>query len=87
MTSSFSASHQQFTNGGVCHGYGVLATKDVPEGHIVCTVPKSAVLSVHTSPIADELTAEEIGGGLGMYGLFLYTFSVSPLYSMICFGR
>ena len=56
----------QFKKDNVCHGYGVIALADVPEGTIVCKIPKAAVLSVKTSPLADALEQESLSGALGM---------------------
>lgn len=55
----------QIVKDGVCHGYGIRAVREVAEHACVCTIPKQAVLSVRTSPIAAELEAEGIHGGLG----------------------
>lgn len=56
----------QFEQDGVCHGYGVTALVDIPEGAIVCTIPKAAVLSVKNSPVASALEEEGLHGGLGV---------------------
>ena len=64
-------------------GLGVFAVRTVHEGDSLCTIPKTAVLSVKTSGIADLLEENKIRGGLGLIIAILYEMSLhtaSPWY-------
>ena len=66
-------------------GLGVFAVKAVHEGDPLCTIPKSAVLSVKTSGIANLLEENKIRGGLGLIIAILYEMSLhaaSPWYEL-----
>lgn len=60
------------TNGGL----GVFAVRDVQKGQVLCTIPKSAVLSIRNSKVADLLEEQRIRGGLGLIITILYEISV-----------
>ena len=47
-------------------GLGVFARQDLEVNSILATVPKRAVLSVRNTSLADFLTENQIGGGLGL---------------------
>lgn len=55
---------------------GVVAVADVPEGAPLCTIPKAACLSIRTSPIADIIEREGLGGGLGLVLAVLHEISL-----------
>ncbi|CAL5222086.1 g4393 [Coccomyxa viridis] len=57
-------------------GLGVFAVRTVHEGDSLCTIPKTAVLSVKTSGIADLLEENKIRGGLGLIIAILYEMSL-----------
>lgn len=57
---------------------GVVAAADVGEGATLCTLPKAACLSTRTSPIADILEREGLGGGLGLTLAVLHEMSLGP---------
>ncbi|KAG1672800.1 hypothetical protein FOA52_002788 [Chlamydomonas sp. UWO 241] len=52
--------------------FGVYAAADVPEGAVLCTIPKSALLSVKNSEAAGLLEAEAMRGGLGLIVAVMY---------------
>jgi hypothetical protein len=45
---------------------------DVPEGRTLAAIPRSAVLSVANSGLADVLKAERLGGGLALVAAVMY---------------
>ena len=66
-------------------GLGVFAVKAIHGGDPLCTIPKSAVLSVKTSGIAGVLEENKIRGGLGLIIAILYELSLhatSPWYEL-----
>ena len=48
------------------------AVVDVPEGQTVAAIPRSTVLSVANSGLADVLAAERLGGGLALVAAVMY---------------
>lgn len=52
--------------GAPAEGCGVFAKVDLKPGDVVARIPKSACLSASSSPIADILAAENLGGGLAL---------------------
>jgi hypothetical protein len=53
-------------------GIAVSAITDVSEGTHLCTIPKSAILSVRNTGIADVLELERLGGGLGLISAVMF---------------
>lgn len=67
-------------------GLGIIALKDIEEGRELCSIPKSACISIRTSGIADVLEQESLGGGLGLIVAVLYEMSLgkaSPWYEYL----
>ena len=52
--------------------FGVFAKRDIPEGTSLCVIPKSSVLSIRTTGIADLLEEAQILGGLGLTLAVMY---------------
>ena len=57
---------------------GIFAVRDVEEGAMLCEIPKSAVLSVQNTGIADLLKEHRIRGGLGVILAIMYEMSIGP---------
>jgi hypothetical protein len=53
-------------------GLGVVAVEDIEEGKELCVIPKTAVLSVKNTGIADILEEHRIRGGLGLIIAIMY---------------
>ncbi|KAL0476751.1 N-lysine methyltransferase [Acrasis kona] len=53
-------------------GHSVFATRDLKEDEIVCTVPKTAILSRKTSPLRDIIDEEELAGGMALTLCLMY---------------
>lgn len=51
---------------------------DVPEGQVLATVPRHAVLSAANSSLADLLAVERLGGGLALVAAVMYEASRGP---------
>lgn len=47
-------------------GWGVFAKVGLQEGSRLCVIPKTAVLSIVTSSIAEIIDVERLRGGLGL---------------------
>ena len=45
---------------------GIIAARDIKEGDVLCTIPKSACISLLTTSLADIIKENELGGGLGL---------------------
>ena len=56
--------------------FAVEACCDILEGHTLCKIPKSAVLSIRNSAIADLIEQEQLGGGLGLSLAVMYEASI-----------
>ena len=56
--------------------FAVEACCDIAEGDTLCEVPKSAVLSMRNSAIADLIEQEQLGGGLGLILAVMYEASI-----------
>ncbi|OUM70646.1 hypothetical protein PIROE2DRAFT_1176, partial [Piromyces sp. E2] len=61
---------------GTGDGLGILALKDIPEGTIVCKIPKTAILSVKTSSIANILEEQLLKGGIGLAVALMYEIGI-----------
>lgn len=59
-----------------CSGaaWGITAASDLSEGDLLCTIPKTAILSPKTTAIADLLRKERIGGGLALIAAVMYEY-------------
>lgn len=47
-------------------GFGLWAAKDIQDNDHLCTIPKSSLLSIRNTAIADLLAEEELSGGLAL---------------------
>lgn len=56
--------------------FAVTASCDIAEGATLCEVPKSAVLSIRNSAIADLIEEEQLGGGLGLILAIMHEVSI-----------
>eukprot|EP00884_Botryococcus_braunii_P003665 jgi/Botrbrau1/1329/Bobra.0063s0043.2 len=61
------------TGGG---SLGVYAKVDIEEGAVLCEIPKSSMLSVKTTSIADILEEAKIAGGLGLLIALMHEYSL-----------
>ncbi|GLC60363.1 hypothetical protein PLESTB_001604200 [Pleodorina starrii] len=52
--------------------WAVYAVTDVPEGRVLATIPRHAVLSAPNSGLSDILAAEKLGGGLALVAAVMY---------------
>jgi SET domain-containing protein 6 len=61
-----------------CSGasWGITAAADVREGDLLAQIPKSAVLSVRNTTLADVLALEGIRGGLGLTIAVLHEYTM-----------
>lgn len=57
-------------------GFSVGALRDIREGETLCEIPKSAVLSIQNSAIADLIQKERLGGGLGLILAIMHEVSI-----------
>ena len=57
-------------------GLGVFAVQDLCEGQKLCEIPKTAVLSVQNTGIADIMEQHRIRGGLGLIIAIMYELSI-----------
>ena len=62
------------------HGQGpfaIYAKTQFEASDTLCTIPKSAVLSVKNSQIADLIEKEQLGGGLGLILALMFEHSIA----------
>lgn len=62
------------------HGQGpfaIYAKRQFEVNDTLCTIPKSAVLSVKNTQIADLIEKEQLGGGLGLILAIMFEHSVA----------
>ncbi|GIL53584.1 hypothetical protein Vafri_9192 [Volvox africanus] len=52
--------------------WAVFAVFNVPEGRVLATIPRHAVLSAANSGLADVLVSEQLGGGLALVAAVMY---------------
>ena len=57
--------------------FAVHAVRDVEESETLCEIPKSAVLSVRNTAIADLIEHEQLGGGLGLILAIMFEYSIA----------
>ena len=57
--------------------FAVFAHRDIEENETLCDIPKSAVLSVRNTGIADLIEHEQLGGGLGLILAIMFEFSIA----------
>ena len=60
-------------------GFSVRAMLDISEGHTLCEIPKSVVLSVHNTAAAEIIKTEQLGGGLGLILAIMYELSLDAV--------
>ncbi|KAG4105494.1 RuBisCO-cytochrome methylase [Neocallimastix lanati (nom. inval.)] len=61
---------------GTGDGLGIVALKDIPKGIVVCKIPKSSILSVKTSSIANILDENCLYGGIGLAIALMYEIGI-----------
>jgi hypothetical protein len=61
-----------------CSGpaWGVFAADNITAGQKLCVIPKTAVISIKSTGIADVLRKEGIKGGLGLTIAILYEWAI-----------
>lgn len=57
---------------------GVFAKTDIPMGHRLCFIPKTAVLSARNVAIADALEQAQLGGGLALNVAVMHELAHGP---------
>lgn len=57
-------------------GLAVFALQKIQEGQKLCDIPKSSVLSVKNTEIANILENHKLGGGLGLIIALMYELSI-----------
>lgn len=60
-------------------GFAVRATQDISEGHTLCEIPKSVVLSVRNTVGAEMIETEQLGGGLGLILAIMYELNLGAV--------
>ncbi len=75
----------EFTH-DLSNGFRVMAKRDLPVDQVICTIPKSSVLSIKNSCLSSLLDREGIGGGLGLTLCLMYEMArkqASPWYGYL----
>lgn len=57
--------------------FAVFAKQDIAGNEPLCEIPKSAVLSVKNTKVADLIETEQLGGGLGLILAIMYEYSIA----------
>lgn len=57
--------------------FAVFAHRDIDDSEALCDIPKSTVLSVKNTAIADLIEHEQLGGGLGLILAIMFECSIA----------